>query len=172
MNDPLGAARARLQALDQAVAAGEVGHDRRLWGGAGLGVVIAMPEGRYDGSIRYVVTPYAASLSWLVRALWVACRPLFDSMTKIEFFGRLGNAAHRYQQRAGDDARERDLLGAVIHEAYEILSDIENDRFYAVPVAPRGVIHDDLFPSAAHDDALSDSYLEQWFKDSDFDEHT
>jgi hypothetical protein len=134
---------------------------RRLWGGAGLGVVTAMPEGRYDGTVRYVVTPYAASLSWLVRVLWVACRPLFDSMTKIEFFGRLGNAASRYQQRAG--ARECDLLGAVVHEAYEIVSDIENDRFYALPVAPAGVVHDDLLPESAHEDALSSAEIEQWF---------
>ncbi len=43
-HDKLAAARARLEALDQAVATGEVGEDRRLWGGAGLGVVTAMPE--------------------------------------------------------------------------------------------------------------------------------
>jgi hypothetical protein len=163
MNDPLTAARARLQALDQAVAAGEVSHDRRTWGGAGLSVVTTMPEGRYDESVKYVVTPHAGSLSWLLRALWVACRPLFDSMTKIEFFGRLGNAAHRYQQRAGEDARERDLLGAVVHEAYEIVSDIENGRFYALPVAPAGVVHDDLLPKSAHDDAPSSAEIERWF---------
>lgn len=163
MNDPLPAVRARLRALDQAVAAGEVGHDRRLWGGAGLGVVTAMPEGRYDRSDRYVVTPHAGSLSWLVRELWDACRPLLNSMTKIEFFGRLGNAARRYQQRAGEDARERDLLAAVVHEAYEIVSDIENGRFYALPVAPAGVVHDDLLPESAHDDAPSSAEIERWF---------
>jgi hypothetical protein len=50
----------------------------------------------YNESLKYVVTPHAASLSWLVRALLVACRLLFDSMTKFELVGRLGNAAHRY----------------------------------------------------------------------------
>jgi hypothetical protein len=168
VSDKLAAARARLQALDQAVAAGEAGEDRRLWGGAGLGVVTAMPESHYDESAKYVVTPHAASLSWLVRALWAACRPMFDSMTKFEFFGRLGNAAHRYQQRAGDDENARDLLGAVVHEAYEILSDIENGRFYALPVAPPGVVHDDLLPDSEHDDALSVADTEQWFKDRGF----
>jgi hypothetical protein len=165
MDDPLATARAHLQALDQTVAGGDVGQDRRLWGGAGLGVVTAMPEAPYDESVRYVVTPHAASLSWLVRALWVACRPLFDSMTKIEFFGRLGNAARRYQQRAGEDAHERDLLGAVVHEAYEVVADIENGRFYALPVAPPGVVHDDRLPKSAHDDALSSAEIEQWFTD-------
>jgi hypothetical protein len=130
-----------------------------------LGVVTALPESHYDESLRYVVTPHAASLSWLVRALWVACRPMFDSVTKVEFFGRLGNAARRYQQRAGDDENARDLLGAVVHEAYEIMSDIENGRFYALPVAPAGVVHDDLLPDSAHDDALSVAEIEQWFKD-------
>jgi hypothetical protein len=112
--------------------------------------VTTVPEDRYDDeSVKYVVTPHAASLSWLVRALWIACRPMFDSMTKIEFFGRLGNAARRYQERAGNDARERDLLGAVIHEAYEIVSDKKSGRFYyALPVAPLGVVHDDLLPTA------------------------
>ena len=89
-------------------------------------------------------------------------------MTKIEFFGRLGNAAHRYQQRAGDGENARDLLGAVVHEAYEILSDIENDRFYALSVAPPGVVHDDLLPDSEHDDALSDAEIEQWFTDRGF----
>jgi hypothetical protein len=168
VSDKLTAARDRLQALDQAAAAGEVGDDRRLWGGAGLGVVTGLPEPQYNESLKYVVTPHAASLSWLVRALWVACRPMFDSVTKVEFFGRLGNAARRYQQRAGDDENERDLLGAVVHEAYEILSDIENDRFYALPVAPAGVVHDDLLPDSTHDNALSSAEIEQWFNDRGF----
>jgi hypothetical protein len=147
MSDALTTARARVQALDQAVAAGDYGRDHRLWGGAGLGVVTAKPEGAYDDSARYVVTPHATSLSWLVRALWVACGPLLDSMTKIEFFGRLGNAAHRYQLRAGDNSQERELLVAVVHEAYEIVSDLEHGRFCALPVAPHGVIHDDFCQS-------------------------
>jgi hypothetical protein len=85
-------------------------------------------------------------------------------MTKIEFFGRLGNAAHRYQQRAGDNSQERELLVAVVHEAYEIVSDLEHSRFYALPVAPRGVIHDDFSPEHAHDDAPDSAAIEQWFK--------
>lgn len=165
MNEKLTAARARLAALDRAVAAGEVGHDWRSWGGAGLCVVTEMPASDYDDSLKYVVTPHAASLSWLVRALWAACRPLFDSMTKLEFFGRLGNAARRYQQRAGAEENARDLLGAVVHEAYEILSDIENGRFQALLVAPAGVVHDDLLPASDHGDAQSMAEFDQWFND-------
>jgi hypothetical protein len=89
-------------------------------------------------------------------------------MMRIEFFGRLRNAARRYQQRAGDNENARDLLGAVVHEAYEILSDIENGRFYALPVAPPGVVHDDLLPNSEHDDALSNAEIDQWFKDRGF----
>jgi hypothetical protein len=62
-----------------------------------LCVVRTMPKPPYNESLKCVVTPHAASLSWLVRALWVAGRPLFDSMTKFEFVGRLGNAAQRHQ---------------------------------------------------------------------------
>lgn len=164
MKNQLDAARAHLHALDRAVAADEMSEDPRLWGGAGLGIVAALPDST-DPDVRYVVTPHAAPLSWLVRAIWVACRPLLDSMTKIEFFGRLGNAARRYQQRAVKDQNVRDLLGAVMHEAYEIVSDIETGRFHALPVAPTGIVHDDLLPPSAHDDALSDSDFEQWFKD-------
>lgn len=145
------------------MAGGEVSEDRRLWGGAGLGIVTAVPES-HNNDVRYVVTPYAAPLSWLVRAIWVACRPLLDSMTKIEFFARLGNAARRYQRRAGKDQNVRDLLGAVMHESYEIVSDIENGRFYALPVAPAGVAHDDLIPDSAHDDALSSADMNERFK--------
>lgn len=165
MSDDIAAARARLRSLDEAVAAGEARSSVHLWGGAGLGVVTALPDHPYDESNKYVVTAYAAHLSWLVRALWAACRPLLDSMTKLEFFGRLGNAAHRYQERAGDSENARDLLGAVLHEAYDIVSDIENDRFEALAVAPRGVVHDDLLPAAAHDDALSDAEIEDWFNE-------
>jgi hypothetical protein len=165
VSDKLAAARARLQVLDQAVAADEVGRSRRLWGGAGWCVVTAMPKSHYDESLKYVVTPHAARLSWLVRALWAACRPLFDSMTKFEFFGRLGNAADRYQQRAGGGENARDLLGAVVHEAYEILSEVENGRFSALPVASRGVVYDDLLPDSERDDAQSVAEFEQWMKD-------
>ncbi|WP_131813883.1 hypothetical protein [Mycolicibacter kumamotonensis] len=162
MSDKLAAARAGLQALDQAVAAGGVGDGRRqLWGGAGLVIVTAMPQSHYNESLKYVVTPHAETLSWLVSALWEACRPLFDSMTKFEFFGRLGNAAHRYQQRAGDDQNARDLLGAVVHEAYEILGDVEHGRFYTLIVAPPGIVHDDLLPDSGHDDAASEAELER-----------
>ncbi len=163
----LAAARARLQALDKAVAAGKVCEDRHLWGGAGLVVDTTMPEPPYREA-KYVVTPYAASLSWLVRALWAACRPLFDSMTKFEFFGRLANAALRSQQRAGSGENARYLLGAVVHEAFEIVGDIENGRFKALPVAIAGEVHDDQLPNSEHDDALSDADIEQWFKDGGF----
>jgi hypothetical protein len=165
VSDDVAAARARLHALDQAVAAGETKSSAHLWGGAGLGIVTALPDYPYDESNKYVVTPYAAPLSWLVRALWAACRPLLDSMTKLEFFGRLGNAAHRYQERAGDSENARDLLGAVLHEAYDIVNDIENGHFQTLAVAPRGVVHDDLLPAAAHDDALSDAEIEEWFNE-------
>lgn len=163
MTDDVAAARARLHALDRAVAAGEARSSAHLWGGAGLCVVTALPDAPYDDSIKYVVTAYAAPLSWLVHALWTTCRPLLDSVTKFEFFGRLGNAAHRYQERAGDSENARDLLGAVLHEAFDVVSDIDSGRFVALPVAPRGVVHDDLLPAAAHDDAVSDAEIEQWF---------
>ena len=69
-------------------------------------------------------------------------------------------------------AMSHSTLGAVVHAAYEIVSDTENGRFCVLPVAPRGVVHDDLLLNSARDDALSDSDLEQWFKDSDSDEHS
>jgi hypothetical protein len=164
MKDQLTNARSCLQSLDQAVAAGEAGRARRLWGGAGLCVVTAITEDPHVESVKYVVTAYASSLSWLVGELWVGCRALLDSMTKVEFFGRLGNAAQGYLQRAGNDASERDLLGAVVHEAYEIVSDIENGRFCALAVAPAGVVHDDLLPESAHCDAVSSAQIAQWFE--------
>lgn len=163
VEDQLAAARARLHALDRALAAGEVLEDRRLWGGAGLGIVTALPDS-HDTDARYVVTPHAAALSWFVRAIWVGCRPLLDSVTKIEFFGRLGNAAHRCQQRAGGKEDVRDLLGAVVHEAYEVLSDLENGSFFALSVAPGGIVHDDLVDESAHNDGVSSAQIEEWFR--------
>ena len=171
MSDDLALVRDRLQMLDRAVAAGVVNEDRRLWGGAGLGVVEKPSENLDDPSAKYVITPHATVLSWLVRALWTACRPILDHETKIEFFGRLGNAAHRYQRRAGDNESARDLLGAVLHEAYVIVDDVESGRFQTLLVAPPSVVYDDFLPESAHDDALSDGELEQWFANGGANEH-
>lgn len=143
--------RAGLRAVDQQVATGRWGRSRP-WGGAGVIIVDTTPEAKPGGFYpdpRAVVTPYTRTLSWLFEQLWTVFRPEMDHRSKFEFFGRLANAAIRYQDKAGDGATERDLLGAVVHEAHEILTALEADDFEG-PVITSG--------NAVFDDAVSDDH--------------
>jgi hypothetical protein len=65
-------------------------------------------------------------------------------MTKIEFFGRLANAALRYQSRCGGAEVRKELLLAVLHEAYAMLEELEEGTFQCLAVASGNEIADDF----------------------------
>jgi hypothetical protein len=65
-------------------------------------------------------------------------------MTKIEFFGRLANAALRYQSRCGGSEVRRDLLLAVLHEAFAMLDELEEGTFQCLAFSFGNTIADDF----------------------------
>lgn len=78
------------------------------WGGADVGITSQKPKpwsGGFYSEPRYVVTPHAPELSWLFEQLQSVFSDLLDGTTKIELFGRLANAALRYQNKnTGDES--------------------------------------------------------------------
>jgi hypothetical protein len=117
------------------------------WGGADV-VIKAQLHHKQGGSFypqpRYVVTHSAKQLSWLFGQLRDIFGDLYDSASKIEFFGRLANAALRYQNRCNGNEKQYDLLVAVLNEAYSILDDMKEGVFEYLLIAPGNVIADDL----------------------------
>lgn len=93
---------------------------------------------------RQVITANAQELSWLFYQLQGIFAQLYDSTAELEFFGRLANAAWRYQSISKDDENQRDLLFAVLHEAFAVLDEIEEDNFEYFLVSPGYEIVDDF----------------------------
>lgn len=151
-----------IKRLDEAVTQG-AWHRAKPWGGAGVVVDLREPDG--DSEYKYVVTPHAAELSWLFAELWQVFKKhdAIDYMTKFEFFGRLANAALHYQRRAAGDEQLRDLLGAVVHEAYALADEIDEGSFTALAVAPVGVVFDDLIDRSDRDDYMTIEETRRWF---------
>ena len=94
--------------------------------------------------LRHVVTANAKELSWLFSQLRDIFSGLYNSESKLEFFGRLANTALRYQSISKDDENQRDLLFAVLHEAFAILDEMESGMFEYFLVSPGNEIVDDF----------------------------
>ncbi|GAB4975244.1 hypothetical protein MAHJHV61_37070 [Mycobacterium avium subsp. hominissuis] len=159
------AALAVVDALDRAVAESRFGRARE-WGGADVGIVSRKPPepqgpGFYPPP-RYVVTEHSHELSWLFEELWKPEVRVIFGPVKEEFFGRLANAANRYLNRT-DNPTPRDLLGAVIHEAYVCLEAVEDGTFRALLVAPGNEIYDDWVDDSDRDDYMTVEETAQWF---------
>ncbi len=125
----------------------------RLWGGADVVILEQTPENmQHEGFYpepRSVVTRHARELSWLfeqVRDAFFAEHRI-DGETKIEFFGRLANAANRALKESPDiDARM--LCAAVLHESLAILDEMEEGTFRSFPIAVGNAIADDYVDEA------------------------
>jgi len=152
MGGDLDSAVRKIDELASAVTDGEIG-STRLWGGVGVCVVRKRPAPRPDNFYpepRYVVTPFAGELSWLIKELWAGFRPVLDPVTKVEFFGRLGNAATDYHVRKGPDASVRGVLEAVLSKARSIATEIGTGTFEALHVAPGRAIAEDFLAPKDH----------------------
>jgi len=145
-----------LQALEQIecqLASPPVPKANKAWGGAD--VVIALrskPLGRSDSFYpepRSVVSPHALELSWLFEGLRDAfhAENRIDSQMKIEFFGRLANAANRCLRKSPSPAAQV-LCAAVLHEAFAIYEEMEEGRFGSFAVAVGNEIADDYVDEA------------------------
>ena len=119
----------------------------KKWDGADVVITSSQPEtsagGFYPGQ-RYVVTPNAPQLSWLFYQLRDVFSDLYDGTTKIEFWGRLANASLRYQNKCGGNENQRDLLFAVLHEAFAMLDEMEEGNFRHLDIATGNTIADDV----------------------------
>jgi hypothetical protein len=143
---PIHDAALKLDTLANRIAQGQALESEEEWGGAGV-VICQMAcsgqSGEWRPDPRQVVTTHSLSLSWLFAALTDAFQGLIDHVTKFEFYGRLANAATRYQSRVPVES-QTDLLLAVLNEAYSMLSEMEKGTFEYLEVAPGNLIADDL----------------------------
>ena len=125
----------------------------RLWGGADVVIVKRTPADSLGGGFypepRSVVTQHARELSWLFERLRDAfyAEHRVDWETKIEFFGRLANAANR-ALKSSPGINARVLCAAVLQEALAILDEMEDGTFRSLPVAVGNEIFDDQVDGA------------------------
>jgi hypothetical protein len=137
--------KSRLADLASLISAGRIG-SAEFWVGADVAILDSEPEARQPGFYpdpRWVVTPNAAELSWLFHELRDAFIDHYDGQSKIELFGRLANAAGRYQSRVGEGGDPQGLLGAVLHEAQTIADGMERGTFHSFAIALGNEIVDD-----------------------------
>lgn len=138
------------------------------WGGANV-VITSSQVNRASSSfyseIRQVVTADAKELSWLLYQLRDIFSGLYDNTSKLEFFGRLANAAWRYQSISKDNENQRDLLFAVLHEAFAILDEMEKDIFEYFLVSPGYEIVDDFIEQPQRRGFISVEETNRFFAD-------
>jgi hypothetical protein len=120
------------------------------WAGADVAFTTKAPlksESNFYPAPRVVITPHAHAAGWLLSELWklFSENELLDGCTKIEFFGRLANAATRYQANLiGSSETVEGLLSAIFDESREILNEMSGGKFEYLVVAPGNVIAEDL----------------------------
>ncbi|MCL0038474.1 hypothetical protein M1N10_05640 [Thermodesulfovibrionales bacterium] len=123
------------------------------WGGADVLITRKAPsrsaEGGFYPDPRYIVTEYSLELTWLFDELGDAfyAEERLDGCSKIEFFGRLANAANRCIQRS-EPLTEHILYAAVLHEAHAIHDEMEEGTFQYLTVAVGNEIVDDYVDEA------------------------
>jgi hypothetical protein len=96
-----------------------------------------------------VVTEYSLELSWLFEELRdiFYSESLIDGCSKIEFFGRLANAAIRFLEKDLNITAQK-LCVAVLHESYAIYEEMQDGNFKALPIAIGNEIVDDYIDEA------------------------
>jgi hypothetical protein len=148
MSANLDLARKQLQDAAEQVLRGSV-PDVDNWQGADV-VITDQPaqpprETGFYPPPRTVFTVHARKLSWLFENLADTFMPFLDGASKIEFFGRLANAANRYLDAVPASKHSApDLLLAVLHEAHAIRDEMEEGAFKHLVIAPGNAIWDDL----------------------------
>jgi ABC-type cobalt transport system substrate-binding protein len=142
---------------------------KREWGGADVVITSKQPATKGGGFYpepRRVVTPFSGELSWLFYQLRDAFADLLDSVNKTEFYGRLANAAIRYQKRLEDKPENvQDLLSAVLHEAFAILEEMDEGEFQYLLIASGNTIWDDLVERADRRGYIGIEETRQFFEE-------
>lgn len=118
------------------------------WCGADIAIVRKRPrktdKGFYPDPL-YVETKYALELSWFLEQLRDAfyAENLLDGCSKIEFFGRLANAAIRAKKHS-PDLSAAELCSSVLKEAQKMFEELKSGTFEILLVSFHGEIADDL----------------------------
>jgi hypothetical protein len=157
-----------LRGIEEHLSRDRLPRAKREWGGADVVVSTTPPrpgpEGFYPKP-RYVVTIHARELSWLFEQLRDAfySEQLLDACTKIEFFGRLANAANRCLQRSSASTAHH-LCAAVLHEALAIYDEIQEGVFQSIGVAIGNEIADDYVDEALRTGFIGTEATLEFFK--------
>ena len=124
------------------------------FGGAGVILTEKAPEkidsGAYS-SKRFVVTKYSKELSWF----FIKLRDIFYSenllnySSKIEFFGRLANAAIRHLEK-NKNSSAHDLCASVLQEGFLIYEEMRNGCFFSLNFTFDNSIFDDYLDEEFH----------------------
>ena len=136
-----------LKSLEQILGNDIIPKARRSWGGADVVISRNAPTRQANDFYpdpRYVVTRYDREVSWLFEKLRDAfyAENRLDSCSKIEFFGRLANAANRCIRQ--DNSHDAFMVcSEVLSEAIAIYNEMESGRFGCLPIASGSEILDD-----------------------------
>ena len=170
MNDAMDTIRGKLSNLSSEILAGRFARASQAWGGADVAITAHPPEPSGGDDFypepRSVVTKHALELSWLFESLRDIFSPVLDSASKIEFYGRLANAANRYLAKVAVQSHSaQDLLFAVAHEAFAILDEMDEGEFHFLLVAVGNTIWDDLIEEAERSGYLGPEATRRFFED-------
>ena len=136
------------------------------WEGADVVITsrqVKRSSSSFYSPLRQVVTAEAKELSWLLGQLGDIFLGLYDSAAELEFFGRLANTALRYQSISKDDENQRDLLFAVLHEAFAVLNEMESGTFEYFLVTPGNEIVDDFIEQVQRSGFISVEETKKFF---------
>ncbi|MEW5706520.1 MAG: hypothetical protein AB1743_06960 [Actinomycetota bacterium] len=133
----------QLYQLENEVSRSSIPCASRPWSGADVVISKTTPQsapqskGRgFYPDPRYVITEHALEVSGLFERLRDAfyAENRLDSCSKIEFFGRLANAANRCLQRI-ENPTAHQVCDAVLREAFAIYEEMEKGTFQCFDTA-------------------------------------
>lgn len=141
---------------------------RQDWGGADVVITSSLKQTSSSGGFypdpRTVVTPFSREVSWLFEQLRDSFSGLIDGTSKIEFYGRLANAAKDYQQHVNGGENAKDILRAVLYEAVVMLEEMEDGTFEYLDVAEGNTILADLVDEAEESGYIGVEATREFFK--------
>lgn len=159
-----------LERLGKALERSPLPRAREEWIGADVAITSEAPPEPSKESFypepRFVVTSYSLELSWLfegvAQAFWAEER--LDGCNKIEFFGRLANAADHYLRLPSAPTGHL-LCATVLREAFAIYDEMERGAFECLLVAMGNEIADDHADETARASRLDRDAVLAFFRD-------
>ncbi len=148
-----------LKCLEKVLQETKLPQAKRNWDGADVVITQKEPPKKSNGGFypdpRYIITEYSLEISSLFESLRDAfyAEDGLDGCSKIEFFGRLANAANRCIQRSRP-LSAHSIYAAVLHEAFAIYEEMEEGIFKCLAIASGNEIVDDYV-----DEALRSGYI-------------